>query len=134
MSEIEGFDEDIAIELRQRARDFLESQQEEAQTKLKELGVTDDLLEFDALPINMLKELAIKGIKTLDDLADLASDEFAELLPNAGLDEDQINAIIMKAREHWFEGEETPEAEVPATKAEATTGASDDSDTKAESA
>lgn len=103
---IEGFDEDVAGELRQRARDFLELQHEEAQIKLKEMGVTEDLLGFEPLSVELLKELAVRGVKTLDDLADLASDEFVELVPNSGMDEDQINELIMKAREHWFDDEE----------------------------
>lgn len=106
LSEIEGFDEEVAEELRQRARDYLEAQTEEATAKLKEMGVTDDLLEFEPLPLDLLKILAPKGIKTLDDLADLSADEFAELAPKSGMDEDQINELIMQARAHWFEGEE----------------------------
>lgn len=105
LASIEGFDEDVAAELRQRARDYLEAQQEELQKRLKDMGVTEDLLTFEALPMEVLKEIAPKGIKTLDDLADLAADEFAELAPASGLNEDQINEIIMKARAHWFEGD-----------------------------
>lgn len=106
LATIEGFDEDVAGELRQRARDWLQSQAEEAETRLKELGVTDDLLNFEPLPLEILKEIAPKGIKTLDDLADLAADEFRELSSHAKkMDEEQINELIMKAREHWFSEE-----------------------------
>ncbi|MCI5050235.1 MAG: transcription termination factor NusA [Rickettsiales bacterium] len=107
LSEIEGFDEDVAAELRQRARDWLEAQQEQIQAKMKEMGVQDDLIQFEALSLDLLKALVLKGIKSRDDLADLAGDEFAELIPNSGMDEDEINALIMKAREHWFDGEES---------------------------
>lgn len=102
LASIEGFDEEVAQELRQRARDWLNAQMEEAQTKLREMGVTDDLMNFEPLPLEALKELAIKGVKTLDDLADLSSSEFKELAPGSNLNEDQINELIMKAREHWF--------------------------------
>ncbi len=102
---IEGFDEDVAEELRQRARDYLEAQADEAQKKLKEMGVADDLINFEPLSLDILKVIAVKGIKTLDDLADLAADEFKELAPNSGLNDDQINELIMKAREHWFDGD-----------------------------
>jgi N utilization substance protein A len=102
---IEGFDEEVAGELRQRANDWLQSQTEETQTRLRDLGVTDDLLEFEALPMNVLKEIAPKGIKTLDDLADLAGDELVELARGAKLDVEVANDIIMKARAHWFEGD-----------------------------
>lgn len=107
LATIEGFDEEIAEELRQRARDWLEGKMEETTHKLKELGVTDDLMQFEPLSFDLLKELALKGIKSRDDLADLSSDEFQELVPNSGMDEDQINELIMQARAHWFEEEAT---------------------------
>jgi N utilization substance protein A len=50
--------------------------------------------------------LGEKGIKTLDDLADLASDELVEILGPEAVDEETANAIIMAARAHWFEGED----------------------------
>lgn len=105
LATIEGFDDEVAEELRQRARDWLEGQVEETQQKLREMGVSDDLLHFEPLPLDLLKTLAIKGIKTLDNLADLAADEFQELLPKSGMDEEQINELIMQARAHWFEDE-----------------------------
>ena len=49
------------------------------------------------------------GVKTLDDLGDLASDELREILPDAGFDEDAANQIIMAARAHWFEDEDGAE-------------------------
>ncbi len=110
LASIEGFDEDVAEELRSRAREYLEMQTQESQEKLREMGVTDDLLNFEALPMNLLKVLAPKGIKTLDDLADLAADEFKELAPNAKMDDEEINELIMKARAHWFDEDDQPEA------------------------
>jgi N utilization substance protein A len=103
---IEGFDEDVAAELNQRANDYLESKSEEAVQRLKEMGVEDNLLNFEAIDIDMVKIIAPKGIKTLDDLADLASDELIALLPkDKKISEDEANVIIMKAREHWFAGD-----------------------------
>ena len=52
----------------------------------------------------MLVALGEKGVKTLDDLADLASDELREIVGESAMDNDTANAIIMKAREHWFAG------------------------------
>ena len=51
----------------------------------------------------MLVTLGKNGVKTLDDLGDLAGDELIELLPEAGLSEDEANTIIMAARAHWFD-------------------------------
>ena len=52
----------------------------------------------------MLVALGEKGVKTLDDLGDLASDELREILVDAKMSEDEANRIIMAARAHWFEG------------------------------
>ncbi len=59
----------------------------------------------------MLVTLGEKGVKTLDDLGDLASDELVEFLGKDALDEDTANDIIMAARAHWFDdGEAAPAA------------------------
>ena len=44
-------------------------------------------------------------------LGDLAGDELIDLLPDAGLSADDANAIIMRARAHWFGDDEQPVAE-----------------------
>ena len=51
----------------------------------------------------MLVALGQAGVKTLDDLADLAGDELIEIVGEKALDTEKANALIMKAREHWFE-------------------------------
>ena len=103
---IEGFDEDIAGTLQERATGFLAERDRLFKDKLKELKVTDDLAEFPGISTPMLVVLAEQGIKTLDDLADLAGDELLEYLPDAGMSEEEANDIIMAARAHWFEDEE----------------------------
>jgi N utilization substance protein A len=110
LAEIEGFDEDIAEELRTRAFNFVEAERERHETRRRELGVTDDLAEMEVFTAAMLVTLGENGVKTLDDLADLASDELREILPDAGFDEDAANQIIMAARAHWFEDEEGTES------------------------
>ena len=60
-----------------------------------------DLTSFEGLNNEMLVKLGEKGVKTLDDFADLASDELLEIVGDA-LTEKQANELIMKAREHWF--------------------------------
>lgn len=105
---IEGFDTDVATELRQRARDWLEEQQSKANAKMTELGMANDLVSFEGgLSAEQLITLGEQGIKTLDDLADLAGDELQEMLPEAKLREETANEIIMAARAHWFADEET---------------------------
>jgi N utilization substance protein A len=48
-------------------------------------------------------------VKTLDDLADLSSDELIEIVGAEAMDEETANSVIMAARAHWFEGEDGAE-------------------------
>ena len=103
LSGIEGFDEDVAVELQQRARTFLAEQDERYDAMRKDLGVSDDLAALEGLSPAMQVKLGHRGIKTLDDLGDLASDELIDIVGKDELSEDQANAVIMAARAHWFE-------------------------------
>ena len=69
---IEGFDEDIANELQQRARTFLKEQNERLEARRQELGVSDEIAAIAGVTPALLVALGEKGVKTLDDLADLA--------------------------------------------------------------
>ena len=109
LSEIEGFDEDVASELRERARAFLETRDEELTRKRKELDVADDLAEVEGVTPALLVVLGENGVKTRDDLADLAGDELMEIVPDKTLTADKANKIIMAARAHWFADEEKDE-------------------------
>lgn len=111
LAEIEGFDEEVANELRLRAQGWLEEQAKKLDERRRELGVEDSLAQLQGLSPALVVTLGEKGVKTLDDLGDLASDELIELLGEDVLDPDEANAVIMAARAHWFEGEETPAAE-----------------------
>ena len=105
---IEGFDEDVAAELQERARQFLAEQNERLEARRQELGVEDALAELEGLTPAMLVALGEKGVKTLDDLADLAGDELVEMVQgSAKLSQDEANEIIMAARAHWFSDEAT---------------------------
>ncbi len=75
ISAIEGFDEDTAQELQARARDFLEREAAEQDAKRKELGVEDDVLTVPGITLPMAVSLGEAGVKTVEDLADLATDE-----------------------------------------------------------
>ncbi|PPR18270.1 MAG: hypothetical protein CFH37_00596 [Alphaproteobacteria bacterium MarineAlpha9_Bin7] len=100
---IEGFDETLAGELRQRARTYLVERDEKLTAERRELGVHDDVAGIEGLsPANMVM-LGQTGIKSLDDLADLASDELREIVGESELSIDDANAIIMSARAHWFD-------------------------------
>ena len=106
LSRIEGFNEDLAAELQTRAQNYLANKAAEFAKKQKDLGLAEDLLSFEGLDQDQVMKLGEAGIKTLDDLADLAGDELVEILGKASMNEDQANALIMKAREHWFTEED----------------------------
>lgn len=103
ISSIEGFDEDVANELQTRAKDFLEEEEKINTEKYQQLGVSEELANLVGLTPKMLVMLGENGIKTLDDFADLATDEVIELLPGCGITEEEANELVMESRAHWFE-------------------------------
>ena len=117
LAEIEGFDESVAEELIRRAQTFLDKRNSELTDKRVALGVTDEVASIEVLSPAMLVALGEKGVKTLDDLADLASDELLEIVGTDGIDEDVANQVIMAARAHWFDEEEAPAGEQAAPEA-----------------
>jgi N utilization substance protein A len=114
---IQGFDEEIAEALRERAQSWLDERAEALSQEAQELGVAEDLMGYDRLDLEQIVTLARGDVKTLADLADLAGDELVELLPAAGLDLAQAGDIILDARVRlgWIE----PMAEEPAETDEA---------------
>src|ERR1700712_4325313 len=109
LSDIEGFDETVAGELISRAELFLQRRDAEMDEKRVALGVSDDIAGIEQFTAAMLVQLGEKGVKTRDDLADLAGDELIEIVGADALDADTANAIIMAARAHWFEDGAAPE-------------------------
>ena len=109
--EIEGFDESIIEELRERARNYLKERDEKLNQKRNELGISDELLKMPHITLESLVTLGETGVKSLDDLADLASDELREILGVTKLNEEQANETIMAARAHWFDDDLTEEAD-----------------------
>ncbi len=95
---IEDFDEDIVEELRNRANDTLLTQALSSGPDLG--GDVASLASMDGMTGELLKQLAAIGIKTMDDLAEQSVDE---LLDVAGMTEEKAAALIMKAREPWFQ-------------------------------
>ncbi len=111
LTSIEGFDEDIAGELQRRAQTFIQERDERLEAERLELGVSDDIAGIEVFDKQALVLLGKGGVKTVEDLADLASDELREMLPDLELSEEQANEIIMAARRAagWF-GDEEEEA------------------------
>ena len=102
---IEGFDESVAEELIRRAQAFITRRDTELTEKRVELGVSDEVAAIEVLTPAMLVALGEKEVKTLDDLADLASDELIEIVGADNMDEETANNVIMAARAHWFDQE-----------------------------
>ncbi len=102
LSDIEGFDEDVAKELQARAKEYVEKRDQEFEEKSKSLGIDDKLQAVEGLDRDMLLTLADNNIKTIDDLADLAADELIDILGENTISVQEANRIIMNAREHWF--------------------------------
>ncbi|KJV10592.1 transcription elongation factor NusA [Elstera litoralis] len=107
LASIEGFDDDIATELQARAAAYIEQRDVAFEEQRKTMGVADDVAALPGMTPGLLVKLGEKGLKTLDDVGDLASDELLELAgTDSGLDEAQANDLIMAARAHWFTDEE----------------------------
>jgi N utilization substance protein A len=97
---IDGFDEDLVDELRGRSRDALLTQLIAKEEQLEDNKPSQDLLDLALVDDKLAYRLADKGIRTRDDLADLATDELMALID---MDESAASELIMQAREHWFE-------------------------------
>ena len=113
---IEGIEEETAKELIERAIEFDKKNQEEIQKKIKDLGLETDLINHKGLTPGMLLTLGEKKILTLNDFADLASDELIGgydvikgekvkingYLEDFALSRTEADELIMKAREKIY--------------------------------
>ena len=75
ISSIEGLDEDTAVELQTRAKEFLERNAKELDEKRKALGVEDALLEIDGVTPEVMVALGEDNIRTMEDFAGCATDD-----------------------------------------------------------
>ena len=127
ISDIEGFDEETAEELQARARDFLDRQAAELDAKRKALGVEDGVLEVPGVTLAVAVALGEGGVKTVEDLADLATDEVrggyevqngervkvAGVLESFNLSQEDAEMLILQARvaAGWIDASELPQPE-----------------------
>jgi len=109
---IEGFDEDTAVEIQTRAREYIERIETANDERRKELGVADELREIDGITTAMMVSLGENDVKSIEDFAGCATDDLvgytegrgAEAVRHAGfLDGFEISraeaeAMIMDAR------------------------------------
>ena len=97
LNEIEAFDEDTVNELRNRARNALLVAAIANEEKME--GVDPEMLKLEGMDTQLAAKLVEKGVKTRDDLADLAVDELSEM---TAMDPELAKKLIMAARAHWF--------------------------------
>ena len=102
LEKIEGFDDKLVNELRERAEDQLLIEAISTEENLDEHGPEDDLLELKSINEELAYSLARLGVNTREKLAEQSIDELIDI---DGLDEEKAGTIIMEAREIWFDDE-----------------------------
>jgi len=103
MIAIEGFDEDIVEELRNRAKSAITTQELATEEEL-DVEPAQDLLEMEGMDTRLAFQMAKVGIVTMEDLAEQAIDELLEI---EGMDEERAGSLIMTARAPWFAEDST---------------------------
>ena len=94
--QVEEFDENLVEELRKRAKETLLVREI---TEQERLSPEDDLLSMEGMDDETARLFSSKGIRSMEELAEQATDELVEL---TGIDEERAAQLIMKAREPWF--------------------------------
>lgn len=100
MLSIDGFDEEIVNELRNRAKDRLLTRAIATEEKLASAQPAEDLLALEGMDEELARQLAINGVITREDLAEQSVDDLVEI---TGMNEERAGTLIMIARAHWFE-------------------------------
>jgi N utilization substance protein A len=109
---IEGFDDDTAVEIQNRAKEYLARVEAEQDERRRELGVADEVREIDGVTTAMLVKFGENDVKTIEDLAGCATDDLVgwtekkngETVKNAGyldgldVSREEAEAIVMRAR------------------------------------
>ncbi|MFY9589671.1 transcription termination factor NusA [Rickettsia endosymbiont of Halotydeus destructor] len=97
---IEGFEEELAVEIKKRASDYVDVKNEKIVKKLEELGVEQELIDILELQPDSILKFAEYGIKTIEDLGELSLNEFKTLAPNSNMTDENIKLLIKTARQH----------------------------------
>jgi N utilization substance protein A len=109
MLAIDGFDEEIVNELRNRAKDALLTKAIASEEAFGDAKPADDLLEMRTMTRELAFQLANNEVATMEELAELAVPELLDIVPD--LSEDEAAQLIMIAREPWFAEAEEADAE-----------------------
>ena len=100
---IEEFDEEMVNELRERAKDVLLTRAIASEEALDGAEPAEDLLTMEGMEQDLAYQLAARGIKTMEDLAEQSVDDLMEI---EDMDEERAGQLIMTARAPWFADEE----------------------------
>jgi N utilization substance protein A len=103
MLAIEEFDEEMVTELRERAKDVMLTRAIASEEALDGAEPAEDLLSMEGMEQGLAYQLAARGIKTMEDLAEQSVDDLMEL---EDMDEERAGQLIMTARAPWFADEE----------------------------
>ena len=101
LSAIDGFDEEIVDELRNRAKDAMLTRAIASEEQRDGNEPQEDLLTMQGMTDELARSMAAAGVTSMEDLAELAIPELIEIVE--GLDEDEAADLIMTARAPWCE-------------------------------
>ncbi|AFB20988.1 transcription termination factor NusA [Rickettsia canadensis] len=100
LTRIEGFEEELAVEIKNRAINYVNLKNEKIIKKLEELGVEQEVIDILELPLELILKFAEYGIKTIEDLGEMSVNEFKNLAPSANITDENIKLLIKTARQH----------------------------------
>lgn len=100
LASIEGFDKELVEELKNRAINYIEAQNEEIIDKLEKLGVEQELIDTLTLQPEYILKLAEYGVKTIEDLGEMTLREFREIVPDTAISKDEIIQLIEYAKNY----------------------------------
>lgn len=106
---IDGFNEAIINDLRAKAEDYLVKKEQALQARFVELGGTEELANLSGVTIEMLIALVEGGVKTLDDIGRLDTEELMEILGPYGVSTEEAGSLIMAVRDRWFNNSQSAE-------------------------
>jgi len=101
ISNIDGFDNDIATEIQNRAVSYLDNKKKALLELCKEKKVSNDLINYELIRPELLEVLVKAGISKLDDLGDLSTDELLEISDGL-LTKKEASTLILEVRKRWF--------------------------------
>lgn len=104
LSVIEGFDAEIATELKNRAVSYLMNEKNRLVEQMRAIGMSEDLISLDGMVVADILKLGKSGVMSLDDFAWLSQDDIYDDVPDLEISKEELGALIIKVRENlgWF--------------------------------